>query len=418
MKKKLFTKYTWRFAFIILLIATSAHAENNQQKQNQLEKKISSASTNLKKSRTTSKELRKKVLVAEDKLNSISRKLHSTELDINRLTTKLNKSNTKKTKLLKQTDEQKGALAQQMQALYTSGKQSHLRLLLKQDDPSDISRTIKYFEYMNKHRLKRIRSINKRLDKVKLVQTQITKDTKSLKTLQKQQGDRKITLKKAVSTKEKSLKAQRKIVVSNQQKLTKLRKEESRLAGVIKRLAAKQKKERIEREKQEEREKLAKIKAKKLKNEKKLSSITTKKKPKIKRHYVPNKPFSSLRGKLAWPVRGSMKHRYGSKRNSKQKWKAVVISAPGGTKVHAVARGKVEYSGRLNGYGYVIIIRHDKNYRSIYGYNRSVYKKEGQIVKAGEIIAAVGNSGGLNSSGLYFEIRKSTTHQNPAKWCR
>ncbi len=96
----------------------------------------------------------------------------------------------------------------------------------------------------------------------------------------------------------------------------------------------------------------------------------------------------------------------------------MVISAPAGSNVHAIARGKIEYSGRLRGYGYLVIIRHDKNYRSLYAYNRSVFKKVGQIVKAGEIIAAVGNSGSQTNSGLYFEIRRGTTHHNPARWCR
>lgn len=396
------TAKSWQllFVFLFTFVFSGLYAESTQQKQSQLKKQISSANSNLKKSRATSSVLRKSVLAAEDKLNTISRKLHKTELDINHLTTKLTKSNALKTKLLKQTDEQKDALAQQMQALYTSGKQSHLRLLLKQDDPSDISRTIKYFEYMNKHRLKRIRSINKRLEKIKKVQAQINKDSESLSTLQKQQSVRKKSLKGAVAEKERTLKKQRKVVVSQEKKLSKLVKEESRLKGVIQRLAAKQRKESKEIEKQ------AKSPTKNIKR-----TLT-------KRHFVPNKPFSSLRGKLSWPVRGSIVHRFGSVRNSKQRWKAIVISAPGGTKVHAVARGKVEFSGRLNGYGFVIIIRHDKNYRSIYGYNRSVYKKEGQIVKAGEIIAAVGNSGGIKNTGLYFEIRKGTSHQNPSKWFR
>jgi len=83
-----------------------------------------------------------------------------------------------------------------------------------------------------------------------------------------------------------------------------------------------------------------------------------------------------------------------------------------------VARGKIEFSGRLKGYGYLVIIRHDKNYRSLYAYNRSIYKKEGQVVKQGEVIAAVGNSGSQTNSGLYFEIRRGTSHQNPANWCR
>jgi septal ring factor EnvC (AmiA/AmiB activator) len=375
-------------------------------KQANLKKKIDSVNANLKQSRAVSNKLRKNVRVAEDNLNELSRDLHQTEQSINHLTSKLTKSNKRQKKLFKQTGEQKKALAQQMQALYTSGKQSHLRLLLKQDDPSDISRTVKYFEYMNEHRLKRIKKVKKRLNKIQEVQTQIAKDSLSLKKLQASQSEKKVALKSVVKQKDKLLKKQSKVVKSQEQQLSRLKKDESRLMGVMRKLAQKQKKEELDRKKQKAAAKITK------------NTKITKPSKTVDRHYVPNKAFSSLRGKLSWPVRGNLTHKFGSARNSKIKWNGVIISAAGGTNVHAVARGKVEFSGRLNGYGYVIIIRHDKSYRSLYAYNRSVYKKVGQVVKVGEVIAAVGNSGRLSRPGLYFEISKGSVHQNPARWCR
>jgi len=402
------------------LLPAISQAESSPSQQKNLQKKISKANKSLRNSRSVSNSLAKKVHEAEDKLNKISKKLHYTEEKINKLSTSLNKSNKERSKLLLKTNQQKDALAQQMQALYTSGKQSHLRLLLKQDNPSEISRTVKYFEYMNKHRLDRIGVIKTRLNKIKTLQTKINKDSRTLKDLQNKQRGRKSLLRKIVKNKESALKKQKKVVYSQEQKLAKLRKEESRLQGVIKRLADKRKKEERKRLKA-----LAKAKAKKQKAKQQAAIKNTPNKPKkkktlasVQRHYVPNKAFSSLRGKLSWPVRGRLTQRFGSSRNSKQRWKGVIISAAAGTRVHAIARGKVEFSGRLRGYGYLVIIRHDKNYRSLYAYNRSVYKKEGQIVKAGDVIAAVGSSGSQSNSGLYFEIRKGTSPQNPQKWIR
>lgn len=408
------TIYTLLFA-LSLMANVSLSAEGKPQTQSTLNKKISTVNANLKNSRAVSQKLKKNVRVAEDKLNELSRDLHQTERSINHLTSKLTKSNALKKKFSKQTGEHKRALAQQMQALYTSGKQSHLRLLLKQDDPSDLSRTVKYFEYMNEHRLKRIKKVKKRLDKIQQVQDQIAKDSASLKKLQEVQSNKKRSLKSVVTKKDRLLKKQSKVVRSQEQQLSRLKKDESRLRGVIKNLAQKQKREELKRA----QIKAATIKASKsVKNVKGAPNKPVKPTKIVARHYVPNRPFSSLKGKLSWPVRGKLTHKYGSARNSKIKWNGVIISAAGGSNVHAVARGKVEFSGRLNGYGYVIIIRHDKNYRSLYAYNRSVYKKAGQIVKVGEVIAAVGNSGRLASPGVYFEISKSSVHQNPARWCR
>ena len=399
--------WLWLISIVVMLFTTASYAENPTKQHRNIQNKISSASSSLQNSRAVFQKLRKKVIVAEDKLNTISRQLRKTEIRIDQLTSRLIRSNKRKKKLTAQSDVQKKALAKQMQALYISGKQSYLRLLLKQDDPSDISRAVKYYEYMNKYRLKRIKAIKRQLEEIDRLQVQINKDSKTLSALQKQQRIHKQSLKIAVLEKERSLKKQNKIVLTEEQTLKKLKKEEAQLKKVLQRLADNQEKERAER--------LAK-KRKKIAKDSTIASTTQA--ITIERHYVPDKPFSKLRGKLSWPVRGTMLHRYNSRRNSIQKWKAVVISTPGGTKVHAVARGIVEFSGRMNGYGYLIIIRHDKNYLSLYGYNRSIYKKKGEIVKKGEIIAAVGNSGGLKDTGLFFQIRKGTAYQNPEKWCK
>ena len=393
-------------AINIIVMCENCYAEDTQLQKSKIQKQISRVNSTLKNSRSKSDLLENKVEEAEEKLNKLTKELYETEQSISQITTKLIKSNAQKARLQKQTDQQKGALAQQMQALYTSGKQSHLRLLLKQDDPSEISRTIKYFEYMNDHRLKRIRSIKTRLDKIKVIQDQINKDSKDLHSLQEKQSSKKMLLKNAVIERENALKKQNKIVYSQEQKLAALRKEESRLQNVIRRLAQKRKAEdeQVQREKEQRKKKTSK------KSETVIASV--------ERRYVPDKPFSTLRGRLSWPVKGRLTQRFGSSRNSKQSWKGVILSAPAGSHVYAVARGKVEFSGRLKGYGYLVIIRHDNNYRSLYAYNRSVYKKEGEIVKAGDIIAAVGSSGSQSNSGLYFEIRKGTSPQNPSSWCR
>ncbi len=417
MKQQFSLKHSIIFVLLVNFFSTvvtlSVSAETTEQQQNQLEKKINSANTKLKNSRAISNALSQKVRTAEANLNKLSNQLHRTKQDVNKLTTKLLKSNALKTKLLTQTASQKNALAQQMQALYTSGKQSHLRLLLKQDDPSDISRTIKYYEYMNNHRIKRIKTIKKRLDKIKQIEEKIKQDSLKLQQLQSQQSKKKQALKLAVKEKDRALRKQRKIVYSQEQKLARLKKEDARLKGVIQSLINKQKNE--EKKRKQEKTKLTEKKSNKSISSTKKTSTKNKR---VERHYIPNKPFSSLKGKLSWPVNGRLKHKFGSARNTKIKWKGVIISAPGGTNVHTVARGKVEFSGRLKGYGYVIIIRHDKNYRSLYAYNRSIFKKAGDIVKTGEVIAAVGNSGRLEKPGLYFEISKGVTRYNPAKWCR
>ena len=53
---------------------------------------------------------------------------------------------------------------------------------------------------------------------------------------------------------------------------------------------------------------------------------------------------------------------------------------------------------------------------SLYGNNETLYKQAGETVKAGDAIAAVGNSGGIAETGLYFELRFQGQTLDPLKW--
>jgi septal ring factor EnvC (AmiA/AmiB activator) len=95
-----------------------------------------------------------------------------------------------------------------------------------------------------------------------------------------------------------------------------------------------------------------------------------------------------------------------------------LISAKEGTDIRAVSGGQVVFADWLKGYGWLIIINHGGGYMSLYAFNQTVYKKVGEHVKAGMIIAAVGSSGGREESGLYFGIRNNGKPVNPAIWCK
>ena len=70
----------------------------------------------------------------------------------------------------------------------------------------------------------------------------------------------------------------------------------------------------------------------------------------------------------------------------------------------------------LRGFGNLIILDHGAQYMSIYGNNQSLLKQAGDTVGAGEVIATVGNSGGNEQSGLYFELRYQGKAFDPLGW--
>ena len=94
----------------------------------------------------------------------------------------------------------------------------------------------------------------------------------------------------------------------------------------------------------------------------------------------------------------------------------MVIDANYGQSVKAVYSGTVVFSDYLRGYGLVILLDHGKGDMTLYGFNQSLLKKEGDKVSAGETIALAGDTGGQPQASLYFEIRRNSKTQNPKGW--
>ena len=66
--------------------------------------------------------------------------------------------------------------------------------------------------------------------------------------------------------------------------------------------------------------------------------------------------------------------------------------------------------------GVLLVIDHGRGYMSLYGHNQSLLRQVGQSVEQGEPVALVGDSGGQDRPGLYFEIRYQGEAINPTKW--
>jgi septal ring factor EnvC (AmiA/AmiB activator) len=134
--------------------------------------------------------------------------------------------------------------------------------------------------------------------------------------------------------------------------------------------------------------------------------------------YDSNDAFAKLRGKLAWPVSGHVETGFGDTIAGGLKSNGIVIAADRGSPVIAVNEGRVVYADWLPGRGLLIIVDHGNGYLSLYGHNEQLFKQAGATVKAGETIAAAGDTGGRSQSGLYFEIRRAGKPVDPRPWFR
>jgi len=127
--------------------------------------------------------------------------------------------------------------------------------------------------------------------------------------------------------------------------------------------------------------------------------------------------FSALKGRLRLPVRGDVTNRFGASRaDSGISWKGLFIKANEGAEVKSIATGNVVFADWMRGFGNLIIVDHGDGYMSLYGNNQSVLKRVGETVHAGDAIASVGNSGGNETNGLYYELRRQSRPFDPLSW--
>lgn len=113
------------------------------------------------------------------------------------------------------------------------------------------------------------------------------------------------------------------------------------------------------------------------------------------------------------PLRGTVSQAF----DAKTKHYAVDVVAPKGTPVKSIAQGTVLFSEWTSQTGYVIIIEHQNGLTSVYKHNGSLSKSQGDLVRAGEVIASIGNTGEFTTGPhLHFELWKKGKPVDPLNY--
>jgi septal ring factor EnvC (AmiA/AmiB activator) len=273
-------------------------------------------------------------------------------------------------------DAESAALAGQVRAAYMSGSQEKIRLLLNQRDPATLGRLMAYYRYLNDYRAGNIEAVMEDIRKLEELRSQIAAEEARLASLAQARYDELGRLNASLE--------------SRQDLLASLRERIAEEGAEVDRLAA------------QERD-LTRLIAE-------LTSILS------DYPITSEQPFSELRGKLTWPVAGTLLHDFGQPRAGGISWNGVVLAAPRGREVRAVYHGRVAFADWLAGMGLLVIVDHGEGYMTLYGYNETVLKDTGDWVAPGDVIATVGDSGGQAQASLYFELRRGRKPENPRRW--
>lgn len=356
--------------------------EQNEQELKQLKIKIKKIRNELDEVRTLQDRIRQELRTTEVNISKRVNNLYQLKRKLRHQNKRLRKLQHQRNELNKDLDLQQELLGQQVRTSYTIGKQEYLKLLLNQESPSEIGRVLTYYEYFNQARSERIDTSKKTLISLVQIKKRIKSETKTLQKLKRQQVDEKTKL-------EESYKG-RALVIA------KLSKDIQNKDSVLQQL---------------------------LENEKRLGrvlNVITDTMPDIATDIGgKRKAFRKLKGKLYWPALGKVKPLFGKPRKlASVKWNGVIIKAKQGNNVRAISHGRVAYADWLRGYGLLIILDHGDGYMSLYGHNETIKKETGDWVAPGDIIGSVGDTGGQQRAGLYFEIRHNGKPTNPKIWCR
>ena len=137
---------------------------------------------------------------------------------------------------------------------------------------------------------------------------------------------------------------------------------------------------------------------------------------------VDNSSFSRQKGRLSIPVKGRITSKFGTAENQDYKsftfQSGIDIKVERGEPVRSVFKGEVMFAKWLKGYGNLMIINHGDNYYTLYAHAEEIFKKKGETVDTGEVIATAGDTGSIKGVCLYFEVRHHGKPVNPMKWLK
>ncbi len=278
--------------------------------------------------------------------------------------------------LQQQIELQREGIRRQLRARYVNGRAGQLRLLLNQQQPDQVTRVARYYEYLQEARLSRIDHFLALAEQARAQEQRIASQRTAIEHGHRRNRERQAALDAQRQARLLTLSKLNEGIRSNDEQAQRLEKDRAHLEKLLEEVLQGMPELALERQ---------------------------------------QAPFSSRKGKLPWPAQGAVQATFGSSRAELHR-NGVRIRGKQGGEVRAVHSGHVVFADWMRRFGLLIIIDHGHGFMSLYGHNESLLKRAGEWVSAGESVALLGNSGGQEENALYFELRQGGKPINPRKW--
>jgi septal ring factor EnvC (AmiA/AmiB activator) len=345
-----------------------------------LQEEINKLQTWLKETESDHDKLSEALRKSDEKIGSIAKKIDDTRALLNQERSSLKKLQAEQSKLRTLKAEQKQQLAKQLSGAQKLGNQGSIKVLLNQDDPQQISRMLKYYEYFNHARMESIQTLIVNLKRLNNIENEI------------------------LSQQNKLIKTENSLLKKNKEFNDEKKQHKNLLANLD---ARRREKSNDLSQKQKDQKRLQKL----------INEVATLLDNSVRKQDA--RPIRSLKGQLPRPTKGSIVKAFGnSNSEARNKWQGWLMKGYEGSAITAIHHGRIVFSDWLRGFGLLLIIDHGDGYLSLYARNQSLLKSVGDWVYQGENIATLGSSGGFTEPRLYFEIRHKGKPQDPAAWLK
>ncbi|MCD6055995.1 MAG: peptidase [Gammaproteobacteria bacterium] len=363
-----------------LLLSITAHAESEIKHTNtQLEAlliKIKNLKNDVIDTQSSKKETDKRLQKIDFQIADSASRLAIINGDLHEQQLLLSTLQKKQDALAIELNSQRDLLEQQLRNAYLLQKQDPIKMIFSEEDVNHLSRTLAYYRYFSEARLQLIETMRDTLDTLHENEEAIYQQTVTLKKLKEKQ------------------------VVEKQSLLTQHHEQSALLKEIAYNLRTKN-------------EQLAKFD-----EDKKALTRLLEKLQKESAGAAKGGKFALQKGQLPLPTSGKIVMGFNESLSTQTDLalNGIIIAGPEGQPVKAVAAGKVVFADWLRGMGLLLIIDHGNGYMTLYGHNQTLQKGPGDYVQAGDTIAALGQSGGQKTPGLYFGIRHNSIALNPVPW--
>lgn len=362
-------------------MTTPAAAQTAQQAQlDQLRTRIEALSKSIEKDQSQRDVLARDLQATERRIAATDAELKSLQQQTESQRGRIHETEKQLVAARRALEQRHEGLRRQLRAAYVIGRQGHAQLLLNQNDVQKVGRVLVYYEYLRRAQVGAIDQIRGRVDELEALSERLQAEIARLTDLKARQEAALGQLRDSRSARARMLAKLRERIADEQAELKRLREDEQAVSRLIERV----------------REAVSE-----------LPTTDT----------YSDKPFYGQRGKLPWPARGRLIARYGEpKAGGKLSWKGHWIATAEGAPIRAVARGRVVYVGWMHRYGLIVLVEHDGGYYSLYGHAQSATVNVGDNLRAGQVLARAGSTGGHEQPGVYLELRKGTQPIDPRLW--